>query len=258
MSTDLPKIIAVVGPTASGKTALGVKIAQKFGGEIISIDSMQIYKGMDIGTAKEKELPVPQHLIDILEPGEKVTVTWFQNQAYTVIDSLLQRGVLPVLVGCSMMYGEAVINGYQFPAEYPGRRAVMEGANGGVNSPLAQLPRYRVLKLGVDRGREELAIRVAQRTADWARNGLQEEIQALLKNGVSPQWLDHCGQEYRYFTRYLQGKITEKEAIEETNRSIAAYNKRQRTWWRRHSDLLWVKDFQEAELYVEKFLTDAQ
>lgn len=252
-----PKIIAVIGPTASGKTALGVEVALRFGGEIVSVDSKQVYRGMDIGTAKELDLPVPQHLIDILDPGERVTVAWFQQQAYRVIDTLLEKGVLPTLVGCSMMYAEAIINGYQFPAEYPGRQAVMEGENGGVGSPLAQLPRYRVLKLGVERDRDEMAKRVDERTRAWVHNGLLEEIQSLLDSGVSPEWLEGCGQEYRYFTRYLKGELGLENAILETNRSIAQYTKRQHTWWRRHRDLIWVKDFDEAEPHIVKFLTSA-
>ncbi len=76
----LPKIIAVIGPTASGKTALGCFLAQSLGGEIVSADAKQVYVGMDIGTAKEKNLPVPQHLIDIKQPGERITVVMLPNR----------------------------------------------------------------------------------------------------------------------------------------------------------------------------------
>lgn len=235
----LPTLIAIIGPTGSGKTALGEELAQRFLGEIVSADSKQVYRGMDIGTAKEKELAVPQHLLDIKEPGERMTVAEYQRLAYAVIDDILARGKQPFLVGASMLYAESVLEGYLFGGEKTKRRH----------------PRYVSLKIGIALEREELKKRIAMRTERWIEEGLLEEIQTLLDREVSPGWLYQCGQEYRYFTHYLEGSLTLAEAIEKTNISLHQYAKRQYTWWRRHPDVHWVAGFADASSLIEEFLS---
>ena len=111
------KIIAVAGPTASGKTALSVKIAKELGGEIVSCDSMQIYKGMDIGTAKpslEERCGVPHHMIDIISPDEKYNVVSYKRDAEAAIDDILKRGRAPVLAGGTGLYMDSVLNNTAF------------------------------------------------------------------------------------------------------------------------------------------------
>ena len=111
------KIIAVAGPTASGKTSLSIEIAKKFGGEIVSCDSMQVYKGMDIGTAKpdEKERSRTMHyMIDILEPFCDYNVVEFKRDAEKAIDDILSRRKLPVLVGGTGLYMDSVLNNVKF------------------------------------------------------------------------------------------------------------------------------------------------
>ena len=112
-------LISVVGPTASGKTALAVRLAAELGGEVISADSRQIYRGMDIGTGKDlgeyswKGRKVPCHLIDIVEAGAKYNVFEYQNDFLKVWEDCRQRGVFPVLCGGSGLYVEAVLKGYE-------------------------------------------------------------------------------------------------------------------------------------------------
>lgn len=238
---SLPKIVAVIGPTASGKTALGVSLCQQFNGELISADAKQVYRGMDIGTAKEKDLPVPQHLIDILNPGQKITVGEYQKMAYRVIDEVLAAEQLPVLVGGSGLYVESVTDGYLF---------------GGPGSREKQ-PRYNVLKIGIQLEREELLARVQQRTARWLEEGLLTEIKDLFDKGVSPKWLDHCGLEYRYFTQHILGNLSLEEAEKLTNIALRQFIKRQYTWWRRHSDVHWVKETTEAITLTKAFLASS-
>jgi len=113
-----PKLIAVVGPTASGKTSLGIALAQRFNGEIISADSRQIYRGMDIGTAKatrEEQAAVPHHLIDIRDPDEDYTVADFKRDAIAAINEVLMRGRVPILVGGTGLYVRAVIENLDIP-----------------------------------------------------------------------------------------------------------------------------------------------
>jgi len=114
---NIPKAVAVVGPTAAGKTKLGVEIAQKFNGEIISADSRQVFKYLDISTGKDLADygDVPYHLIDILEPSEEISVADFQKQAFSVIGKILRRKKQPVIVGGSPFYVYAVTEGWKFP-----------------------------------------------------------------------------------------------------------------------------------------------
>ena len=114
----MPKVIAVVGPTASGKTALAIALAKKFGGEIVSADSRQIYRGMDIGTAKPTEAErraIPHHLIDIKDPDEDYTVADYQRDAIAAINGILARGNVPLLVGGTGLYVRAVLENLDIP-----------------------------------------------------------------------------------------------------------------------------------------------
>lgn len=126
------KIIAVAGPTASGKTALAVEIAKKYNGEVVSCDSMQIYRHMDIGTAKptrDEMCGIPHHMIDIIEPTESYSVAAFVSDARKCIDDILSRGRLPILAGGTGLYMDSVINNISF-AEFDGDedfRAEMRG-----------------------------------------------------------------------------------------------------------------------------------
>ena len=111
------RLIVIVGPTASGKSALAMRLALRFGCEIISGDSMCVYRGMDIGTAKpsmEERQQIPHHLIDIREPGEDFSVAEFQRLAAEAIESVNGRGKIPILVGGTGLYVQALLEGYQF------------------------------------------------------------------------------------------------------------------------------------------------
>jgi tRNA dimethylallyltransferase len=113
-----PKVIAVVGPTASGKTALGIALAKKLGGEIISADSRQIYRGMDIGTAKPtaaERRAIPHHLIDIKYPDEDYTVADYQRDAFVAINGIIARDRIPVIVGGTGLYVRAVLENLDIP-----------------------------------------------------------------------------------------------------------------------------------------------
>ncbi len=110
-----PKLIAIVGPTASGKTTLGIALAKKFGGEIVSADSRQIYRGMDIGTAKptvEERRAICHHLIDIKDHNEDYTVADYQRDAFAAIDDIIARGKIPLLVGGTGLYVRAVLENF--------------------------------------------------------------------------------------------------------------------------------------------------
>jgi tRNA dimethylallyltransferase len=122
-------IVAVVGPTASGKTDLSLDLAQALGGEVVNTDAMQVYRGMDIGTAKlppAERRGIPHHLLDTLTVREPLTVAEFQQQARAVIAELRGRGATPVLVGGSALYTRAVVDCFEFPGTDPDVRARLE------------------------------------------------------------------------------------------------------------------------------------
>ena len=120
MTNSQPKLIVILGPTAVGKTRLAVRLAYHFGGEIISADSRQVYRGMDLGTGKDladyyiKGKKIPYHLIDVIAPNTVFNAAKYQKLAYRAIDDVLSRGKLPFLVGGTGLYLDAVIRGYQF------------------------------------------------------------------------------------------------------------------------------------------------
>jgi tRNA dimethylallyltransferase len=125
----MTQVVAVVGPTATGKSALGVAIAKQVGGEVVNADSMQLYRGMDIGTAKLTEAErqgVPHHVLDIWDVSQTASVAAYQAAARAKIDELLARGMTPVLVGGSGLYVRAVIDPIEFPGTDPAIRALLE------------------------------------------------------------------------------------------------------------------------------------
>ncbi len=124
-----PTVIAVVGPTASGKSALAVELAERLRGEIVGTDSMQVYRGMDIGTAsptKHEQARVTHHLIDVWDPSYSVSVAEFQREARRAIDDIRARGLAPVVVGGSGLYVSAVLDDLRFPGTDPQVRARLE------------------------------------------------------------------------------------------------------------------------------------
>ncbi len=131
--------IAVVGPTASGKSDLALALAEEFGGEIINIDAMQLYRGMDIGTAKltpAERRGIPHHLLDVLDVKETATVARYQSDAIAIAENLIAAGKVPVIVGGSMMYVQSLLDEWSFPATDPEVRAKWEAvlADGGVGA----------------------------------------------------------------------------------------------------------------------------
>jgi tRNA dimethylallyltransferase len=124
-----PPVVAVVGPTATGKTALAVELARRLGGEVVNADSMQLYRGMDIGTAKptvEERGGVPHHLLDLWHVREPASVAEYARSAREVIDRLRADGVVPLLVGGSGLYVRAVLDDLEFPGTDPALRARLE------------------------------------------------------------------------------------------------------------------------------------
>ena len=262
-----------MGPTASGKTGAAVRIARRLGGEIISADSRQVYRGMDLGTGKDlaEYGEVPRHLIDIVDPRHEFNVFEFQKLFSEAFREILSRGRLPVLVGGTGLYLEAVLKGYRLPevsrdeelrkdlASFPLsdlaerlRRAsprlhnttdlldrerltraieIAEFKGGGEPSPGFPGPEAAVF--GIRWPRDELHRRIARRLRQRIDQGLVDEVKNLHKSGISFERLDFFGLEYRYAAMYLTGQISRNDMFQKLNSAIRQFAKKQETWFRR-------------------------
>ncbi len=276
---DKPRIVAVVGTNASGKSGLGVRLAERYAGEIVSADSRQVYTGVDLGSGKiapEEMRGVPHHLLDVRAPGAFFSMADFQRLAYRAIDEILARHRLPFVVGGTGLYVDAVLDGYALstiepdlayrrelekldtgelydrlrkarpdtPIDPQNRNRVMralEKWHDGDTAPDEKRPRYASLKLGVTWERAELCRRIDERLARRMRDGLLDEVRGLLNAGVSADFLRRLGLEYRYVSAYLLGEISsEEEMLDELSRAIKRFAKRQMTWFRRDPSIVWL------------------
>lgn len=276
---ELPHMVAVVGTNASGKSSLGVRLAQRFGGEIVSADSRQVFRGLDLGSGKispEETRGVPHHLLDVCEPNDFFSMADFQNLAYRAIDGILARGRVPFLVGGTGLYVASVTEGYQLSDRVPNlayreeletkttpelyemlasavpgveidrnnrnrvMRALEKLESGDTQMPSREA-KYRVLKLGVSWDRETLKKRIDERLERRMNEGMVDEVRTLIKNGASHEFLMKLGLEYRFLTRYLDGEFaSEQEMTEALSAAIKKFAKRQMTWFRRDPDIHWL------------------
>ena len=275
------RLIVIAGPTAVGKSALALRLAQQLDGEIISGDSMCVYRGLDIGTAKpsvsEQKL-VPHHLIDIRQPTEPFSVVDFQQLAAAAIDEVNRRGKLPILVGGTGLYIQALLEGYQFnPTSITTLRDDDESTDtlyerlnerdpltaGRIhpndrkrilralevitteNQPLsrdkaAQL-QFNGLVCGLTMERQALYHRIDQRVDQMVEQGLLAEIDFLLSKGLSTTATALQAIGYKEFIAAIQNNLSLETAIEQVKLASRRYAKRQLTWFRRMSYLEWIE-----------------
>lgn len=219
----LDKLVVIVGTTASGKSAEAMKIAQQYGGEIICADSRTIYKGLDIGTSKpskQDQAKVKHHLLDIIEPDQKFNVAQFQKLANATIKDIQKRGKLPVMVGGTGLYVDAVIYGYDF------------------DKKSRQQLRPNTLVLGLDLPTDQLKQRIEARVDQMFAQGLEQEVKSLSNTyGWQAEAMKGIG--YREWQAYFNGSeelIKMKELIV---KNTWQYARRQRTWFRRSTDIHW-------------------
>ena len=274
--------IVIIGPTATGKTQLAVQLAHKLSGEIISADSRQVYRGMNIGTGKdlgEYKLQgklIPYHLIDIVDPIEEYNVAQFQKDYEKVSAEIRKRKKLPILCGGTGLYLKAVLLNFQLPTAEPNQQlreklefwtlenlikeleTISPGAS--VKTPLDtkrrviraieielgntecgmgnanfRNPKSKIqnpIVLGIDYPREVIRERITTRLHYRFDNGMIEEVQALLKNGVTHERLDSFGLEYRFINHFLLGELKRDEMVEKLNTAIHRFAKKQMTFFR--------------------------
>jgi len=270
-------LIVILGPTASGKTTLAVKLAADLGGEIISADSRQVYRGMDIGTGKDLDQyvmegkKIPCHLIDVVDPHEEFSLFEYQRLFYRVFAELTQKKVLPILVGGTGLYLEAVLVGYDLPPvdsdsvlhsrlaskTMDELREMLLSLKPRLHNTTDLTDKARLIRaieieearkkrsggnskphidavvFGIRIDRKQLRQRITERLAKRLNSGMIEEVKALHERGVSWQRLEGFGLEYRFVARYLQNRLSYDEMKMKLNTAIHQYAKRQETWFRR-------------------------
>ncbi len=285
-------LVILTGPTAVGKTALSVAFAKAINGEIISADSMQVYRHMDIGSAKvtkEEMEGVPHHLIDVLEPAEEFNVVLFQRMARQAAEEIESRGHIPILVGGTGFYIQALLYNIDFAENDEDRRlrrsleeiAKEQGASALYEKLRAVDPEsceiihannvkrviraiefyektgkkisahnreqrqnispYRFAYFVLNDDREKIYRQIDQRVDLMMERGLVEEVRALRAMGCSRGMVSMQGLGYKEILSYLEGEISQEEAVYLIKRDTRHFAKRQLTWFKREKEVTWIE-----------------
>lgn len=256
-------ILVIVGETASGKSALAIELAERLDGEIICADSRTVYKDMDIGTAKPSSADrrrIAHHMLDISTPDKRFTVVDFKREAERLIKDIHSRGKLPILVGGTGLYIDAVIYDYQFtsPEEVNLRspdnpRHLAKDENRAKQDVL----RPGVVIIGLQIDRDELRQRVTDRVENMVQVGFVQEVMDVSnKYGWDVPALLAPG--YRAFREYIEGTISIEEAKTRFVKSDMDLAKRQRTWFKRNKSIQWVDNPRKAVAIATTLLSKIQ
>lgn len=278
----MQRVLVIVGPTCSGKSALAVELAKKFNGEVISADSRQVYKGLDIGTGKitEREMRgVRHHLLDIISPRKVLTAHEYTEMAQAKIANISQKGKLPIVVGGTGFYIDVLLGQITLPNVPPNLklRANLERKTAAqlfvllkkkdqrrarsidphnkrrliraleIVQALGKVPHvsglrnhyFDTLWIGIVPPMKVLEKKITIRLSARMRQGMVAEAKRLHRKGLSFKRMSQLGLEYRALARYLQGRISRAQMIDELNRDIRRYAKRQLTYWKRNRSIRW-------------------
>ena len=287
----MEKLVCIVGLTSSGKSSLGIELAKKFNGEIVSADSRQVYKGLDYCSGKvtkEEQAEVKHHLLDIAEIGNQFSLFDFQKLAYEKIDDIISRGKVPFLVGGTGLYSRSVVEGYSLSNEKPNEqmrnklsklsldelKRLCEEKN--INTTGEQtcrrlirliekqteqkpnVPRYNVLQIGIRWDREQIYERIRQRL-EMRMPNMIKEIKSLIDRGYDRDFLMSLGLEAKFVLMYLENYFDSYETFfEELFKEERHFAKRQQTWYNKEKNIVWIDAnenlFENAIKEVEKFL----
>jgi len=295
------KILVILGATASGKSDLAVDLARKFNGEVISADSRQVYKGLDIGTGKitKKEMEgIKHHLLNVVGPKTTFTVAQFKKKAEKAIGDIAKRGKLPIICGGTGFYIQSLVDNISIPEVKPDKKLRTKLAKkstdklfkilkkldsrrareidsknphrliraieiathlGRVPHLEARLPSgYEVLQIGIKTDDKILKEKIYNRLLARIKIGMVAEARKLHEKGLSWKRMEALGLEYRYLAKYLKKEISKDEMIEQLDREIRKYAKRQKTWFKRDKRIKWFtlegkeKTNREVKRFLEK------
>lgn len=298
----MQKLIVILGPTAVGKTNFAVKLAKEFNGEIVSADSRQVYKGMDIGTGKDldeyqiDDLKIPYHLIDIIEPSDEYNLFSFQNDFYTSFNKIISNNKQPFLVGGTGLYIHSILKKYNLhDVDFISERAkelnlldeselleILKNSKTQLHNTTDLINKERIIKailisetddnniqtkmnfeplvIGITETREIIKERITNRLKLRLQTGMTEEVENLIRDGVSYEKLDFFGLEYRLISRYIKGELSYNDMYQKLNSSIHKFAKKQMTWFRKMEregvDINWLKsdEINKANILINNFL----
>ncbi len=286
------KFITILGPTASGKSDLALRLAESINGEIICADSRTVYRGMNIGTAKPTEAEqarVPHHLLDVVNPDQRLSAAEFKRLAVDAIEFIHNRGRVPLLVGGSGLYIDSVIFDYKFPPEAdPIRRQALEAlSDDALRERLKQAdravyentdtanrrrvvraletldaPRSRrdqmlpdTLVLGLTMNKNIAQKRIEMRIEKMLEEGFIDEVRAVgTEYGWDSEAMNIIG--YRAFKDVVLGTRSIADGIADFAAGDMALYKKQITWFRRNPSIHWLEDPADADRLVRTFLDD--
>lgn len=285
------KIVAIVGPTASGKSGWAVRLAKRFNGMVISADSRQIYKGLNSATAKitKPEMQgVSHYMLDIRKPTEDFDVATYQQMVYTLLKKNNYKK-LPIIAGGTGLYVQAVTDGYVFSDAKPDqklrdklasqplptlvtklkklapetqidfnnpRRVIraLEIALQQGGRPTKQPPEFETLKIGIKLSPEQQRKNIERRIKKMDFEKLAQETKKLIKQKIDFSSNPLTALYYKFVRDWLDNKLTKPELIEKLARADWQYSRRQMTWFTKDPQIHWVGSFSEAEKLVRNWL----
>ena len=279
-------ILAIVGPTGVGKTKLSVELAKNFNGIIVNNDAMQVYKKMDIGTAKptlEERQGITHHLLDFVDISENYTVYDYQKDARKIIDDNKDKNI--IFVGGTGLYLKAALFDYRFEEEAEGnvysnysneelyelalkkdgntnihknnRQRLIRFLNKKVTDKVEAKQLYDVIFIGLTTDRKKLYERIDSRVDEMIQDGLVDEVKSLYDQGINSKAVS-TAIGYKELYKYFDGEITLEEAIDLIKKNSRHYAKRQYTWFNNQMNIKWFntnyEDFNKTIEEVEEYI----
>ena len=267
------ELITILGPTATGKTKLAVRLAEYFNGEIISADSRQVYKRMNIGTGKDLDeynyngKAIPYYLIDLMDPTEEFNLFLFKEYFKNYFNDISARNKIPFLVGGTGLYLSSILSNYNLATANFGNevdklsnfsdnelKKMLLDLNQKLHNTTDLKDRNRIIKaiiisktdqgedqssainsfnIGITLPRDEINNRITRRLKKRLSSGMIEEVKSLLDSGISYDKMLFFGLEYKFIAQYLNGELNYNDMFQKLNSAIHSFAKRQMTWFRK-------------------------
>lgn len=286
------KVLVIVGPTASGKSDLGVRVAKKWDGEVISADSRQVYKYLNIGTgkiSKKEQGGIKHHLLNVLEPKKRFSASQFKELGLEAIEEILSRNRLPIIVGGTGFYIDTLRGEINIPEvpenkklrkklnklsvekifdilqkKDPQRAKIIDKNNKvrliralEIIEKLGYVPKLEKIRspyqfIFIGLKPDNLEEKIKTRLLKRMNGMIREAKKLIQSKKLTHKRMQELGLEYQFLSLYLKKKISKEEIIEDLNTAIKQYAKRQMTWFKRNKKIKWFKP--EENERIEKYM----